>query len=35
MAEGINNFQIRKAFENINDTGIDDNFVGVFPAITV
>ena len=32
MTEGISNFQIRKAFENINDTGIDDNFVGVFPA---
>ena len=32
MAQGINNFQIGNAFENIKDTDIDDNFVGVFPA---
>ena len=32
MAQGISNFQIEKAFENINDTDINNNFVGVFPA---
>lgn len=32
MEQGISNFQIENAFENIKDTDIDDNFVGVFPA---
>ena len=32
MTQGISNFQIEKAFENIIDINIKDKFVGVFPA---
>ena len=32
MSGGISNFQIEEAFKNINDSDINDNFVGVFPA---
>ena len=32
MREGITNFQIVEAFKNINDSEINDNFVGAFPA---
>ena len=31
MREGITNFQI-VAFKNINNSEINDNFVGAFPA---
>ena len=32
MSKGISNFQIEKAFKNINDPDVNNNFVGVFPA---
>ena len=32
MSEGISNFQIEEAFKNLNDSDINDNFVGAFPA---
>ena len=32
MIQGISNFQIEKAFENIINTNMNDKFVGVFPA---
>ena len=32
MSIGIRNFHIEKDLEDINDPGINDNFVGVFPA---
>ena len=32
MSEGINNFQIEEAFNNLNDPDINDSFVGVFSA---
>ena len=32
MSEGINNFQIEEAFKNLNDSDINDNFVGAFPT---
>ena len=30
--EGISNFQIEKAFKNIEDDDLNDTFVGVFPS---
>ena len=32
MIQGISNFQIEKAFENIINININDKFVGLFPA---
>ena len=32
MVDGISNFRIQKAFKNINDKDIDNNFVGGFPS---
>ena len=32
MSEGIDNFQIEEAFNNLNDPDINDSFIGVFPA---
>ena len=32
MANGISNFQIENALENMNDDYMDDSFVGVFPS---
>ena len=32
MTKGISNLQIEKAFKELNDQDIDENFVGVFPA---
>ena len=32
MRERISNFQIEEDLRNINDPGINDNFVGAFPA---
>ena len=32
MRGGISNFQIEEAFKNINDSDINGNFVGAFPA---
>ena len=32
MSKGISNLQIEKAFKELNDQDIDENFVGVFPA---
>ena len=32
MTQGISNFQIEKAFENIINININDKFVGLFPA---
>ena len=32
MAKGISNFQIEEALKDIDDSDINDNFVGVFPA---
>ena len=31
MSEGISNVQIEEAFENIDDSDINNNFVGAFP----
>ena len=30
MSNGISNLQIEKAFKELNDQDIDENFVGVF-----
>ena len=32
MSKGISNIQIEKAFRDLDDEEINDNFVGVFPA---
>ena len=32
MSEGISNVQIVEAFENIDDSNINNNFVGAFPS---
>ena len=32
LSKGISNFQIEKALKGIDDTDIDDNFLGVFHA---
>ena len=32
MCEGISNIQTEKAFKELNDQGIDESFVVVFPA---
>ena len=32
MSRGISSVQIEKTFKKLNDEGINDNFVGVFPA---
>ena len=32
MVDGISDFRIEKAFKNINDEDIDNNFVGGFPS---
>ena len=32
MSKGISNFQIEKALKDIDDSDINYNFVGVFPA---
>ena len=32
MSEGISNFQIEEARRNLNNSDINDNFVGPFPA---
>lgn len=32
MSRGISNILIEKAFRDLNDEDIDDNFVGVFPG---
>ena len=32
MTKGISNLQIEKAFKQLNDQDIEENFVGVFPA---
>ena len=32
MSKGISNLQIEKAFKELNDQDIDENFVGVFPT---
>ena len=32
MSERISNFQIEKAFRDIDDPDINDDFVGVYPA---
>ena len=32
MTKGISNLQIEKAFKELNDQDIDENFVGVFSA---
>ena len=32
MSRGISNIQIEKAFRDLNDEDIDDNFAGVFPG---
>ena len=32
MSKGISNLQIEKAFKELNDQDIDENFVGVFQA---
>ena len=32
MTKGISNLQIEKAFKELNEQDIDENFVGVFPA---
>ena len=32
MSKGIKNFQIETFVKNINNSDIDGNFVGVFPA---
>ena len=32
MTERTSNFQIEQAFKNINDKGINDNFLSVFPS---
>ena len=32
MVDGISDFRIEKAFKNINDQDIDNNFVGGFPS---
>ena len=32
MSSGISDFQIEKAFENIEDEDIENNFVGVLPS---
>ena len=32
MSERISNFQIEQAFKNLNESDINNNFVGSFPA---
>ena len=32
MSKGISNLQIEKAFKELNDQDMDENFVGVFQA---
>ena len=32
MSEGISNVQIEEAFKNIDDSDINNNFVGAFPS---
>lgn len=32
MTQGISKLQIEKAFKELNDRDIDENFAGVFPA---
>ena len=32
MSKGISNIQIEKAFKELNDQDIDENFVGAFPT---
>ena len=32
MSKGISNFPIEEALRNLNDSDINDNFVGAFPA---
>ena len=32
MSEGISNFQIEEAFKSLNDSDINNNFVGAFPV---
>ena len=32
MSKGISNIQIEKAFRDLDDEDVNDNFVGVFPA---
>ena len=32
MSRGISNILIEKAFRDLNDEDIDDNFAGVFPG---
>ena len=32
MSKGISNIQTEKAFRDLDDEDVNDNFVGVFPA---